>query len=171
MKAMLCAALVGATLPLAGCVRALNDRPVLGGNTPLPAIAGEVPTSGDRGAATHTRLDRVNWRARVVLVPVDGAVHGPSWRSYRTRAGDAARQAGLYPTAETALEIDGGSWRANATAAAFEHLGALGEVALMPVRAFTDPLTADRQTGVVYKRKRPGGWSSGGQVGPAEQDG
>lgn len=154
------ALLLAATSVLGACARPLNDRPTIGGRLTTGTFA--MPTaSGTPALDTHAGLDRSAWPGQVFLVPVDGSVHGPVWHGDVRFADTTARQNGLMPTAETALELDGGTGNAQALEAVVAPFASLIDVALFPVRLFVDPPFANRQSPEwLYKRSQQGGWSS-----------
>lgn len=86
-----------------------NDRNEIGNTVSLPALSAEPMPSDIRpdDPSSLTSLDRSGWSKTVVLVPVHGIAHGPTYTT-RHRSTDAtARQRGEPPTALTALELEG----------------------------------------------------------------
>lgn len=153
------AALALAAVFASGCARPLNDRPTIGGRLTTGTFAAPIATTP--ALDTHAGLDRSAWPGQVFLVPVDGSVHGPVWHADLRFANTTARQQGLMPTAETALELDGGTGNAQALEAVVAPFASLVDVALFPVRLFVDPPFANRQSPEwLYKRSQQGGWSS-----------
>ncbi len=157
----------GASGALLGCVSDRNARPVLGSNV---VIGGGV-SRGVTGDAVSVRgLDRSNWGATDVRVPVDGTVHRPTYARARLYDETLARQKGLYPTSETALELEGSRWMSAAEIAA-QPLRTLVDAAALPLLVAMDPPWNARQSpDAVYKRRAPGGWLTGGGAVPAGMD-
>lgn len=158
MTTRLAAPLALAALLAAGCTRPLNDRPTLGGRLTTATFAEDQPAID---LASPAGLDRAAWPGHVFLVPVDATVHGPVWHGDVRLTDTTARQQGLMPTPESALELEGGTGGAQALEGLLAPLGALADIALIPVRAVAEPAWADRQSPAwLYKRSRQGGWSS-----------
>lgn len=148
---------------LSGCARRLNERHMLGANV-NPLTSTPLAISDDP-APTLTGVDRSNWKARVVLVPVDGTVHGPVHHRSVRFAHETARQQGLYPTPSTALELGGGTGGAQAAEAALEPFSAFAQFLTMPLRLVVHPpAKATQSPRTLYKRDRDGGWSSGDTI-------
>jgi len=107
------AGLIGA---VAGCAHS-NDRSTVG----HPDLAGafRVAAFTDEGTGgavpvsdgpSLTGMSRADWAPATVLVPVDGVA---ALRTYAPRhhwTDETARQRGDYPTAVTALELDGATY-------------------------------------------------------------
>ena len=148
-------------LTLTGCVSDVNNRVVLGSNVAIDAGAG----GGTSTSSPSLRgLDRSNWGSTTIRVPVDGTVHRATYVSRHLYDDSLARQKGLYPTSETAMELDGDRGMGAAEVAARPGW-ALLDVALMPVRIAMDPPWEPQQSPRrVYKRQRPGGWLTGGNA-------
>ena len=161
LPAVVCLA---ALLALPACTRHLNERPTLGNavhtGTLDPATwahaEGTVP---DRTSDLGT--DRAAWPAHVFLVPVDGTVHGPV-RHRRVRLADGTRrQQGLYPTVESALDLQGDDRGALMLEGVLAPFAATFELAMLPVSAIAQPPFTDRQSpGELHKRSGEQAWSS-----------
>lgn len=146
---------------LTGCVSDVNSRVVLGSNVAIDGGAGGGASSSN--ASLHG-LDRSNWGSTTIRVPVDGTVHRATYVSRHLYDDSLARQKGLYPTSETALELDGSRGMGAAEVAA-QPGWALLDVALLPVRIAMDPPWEPQQSPRrVYKRQQPGGWLTGGSA-------
>lgn len=149
-----------------------NARNVLGGRSQIEAIAPvEAAHEPSHDTPSVHGLDRSNWGATTTVVPVDGTLHGPTYTRQRLYDRQPARRLGLYPTAQTALDLDdpgSGLLRGSEVAAQFPR--ALVEVGLMPIRAIVSPPWVRRQSPMyLYKRQPPGGWLTGGP-GSTPQD-
>lgn len=135
------AVLLAAMVLVSGCGydRSLSARNVLGGNTAIGSLSGASTSLPLESASTPTvSMSRVEWEPIDFVVPVDGTVHGPLWRVSVRAEDDAPRSKGLYPTAESALDLDKHSW-ASAHEALLEPFVAVGNVIAMPVLAIMDP--------------------------------
>lgn len=157
--AVLAAAASFAALP--ACQGRLNDRNTIGGSVSLPSITPDapIPTVASQDART-TGLDRADWPTTTFLVPVDGTVHGPDWKTTVSFAEKSRRQKGLYPTPDSALELTDakGAQAIEGVAAPFI---ALLDVGLMPIRFFTAPPPTMRQSPErIYQRSEQTGWRS-----------
>ncbi len=144
---------------LAGCVSDHNARPTLGSNITLDSLEGGG-TDGDPPSLRG--LDRSNWGATSIRVPVDGTVHRPTYARTHLYDDSLARQKGLYPTSETALELDGSRWMGAAEIAA-QPFHLIVDAGMLPLRvAMAPPWTRTQSPRAVYKRRPPGGWLTGG---------
>ncbi|MFI4896939.1 MAG: hypothetical protein ACIARR_03855 [Phycisphaerales bacterium JB059] len=143
----------------AGCVSDTKARLPLGSNVLLDTGEGD----GVAGSAPSVRgLDRSNWGATTIRVPVDGTVHRATYTRTVLYDDSLARQKGLFPTAETALETEGDRGMGAAEIAA-QPGWALIDAALIPIRvAMSPPWKPVQSPRVNYKRTRPGGWLTGG---------
>lgn len=170
-------AAVAAGTAAGGCAIDRNDRPTIGGELLLPALepAPELPAA-DAGPwrrasgpidAPPLTFERDNWDAVTFVVPVDGTAHWPTFTGpLRVTDPESRRKEGLYPTLLSALEtrqMDLGDSAWEVTAAPFV---ALGEIVLIPVRAFTAPAWGEVQTPGspplrLYKRSDGERWYSG----------
>ncbi len=154
---LLCTAgLLGLTL--AGCTTDLNARTTIGAAQTLPALAPAEAAPPEN--AVTARLDRGDWEPIEFRVPVDGVVHAPLWRSGVSFDDDPARQHGLYPTAETALQLgeDGG---VIARGMLVEPARTLFDLFAMPVRMVFDPPWERTQSPSMFKRWHAGEWLAG----------
>ncbi len=169
----MCLGAVGVGLAC-GCAD-LNSRPVLGGRTALPAVTPSREAGGGHGrdVASVRSWDRSNWGSTVVVVPVDGTVHAPTYARGRLYDLEPTRRKGLYPTVESAMELDEpGSRLMRGAEVVAQPFRGLVEVGLMPVRAVVSPPWSRRQSPAgVYKRQPPGGWLTGGAAAPMDDDG
>lgn len=100
---------------LPGCVES-NSRNQIGDDVTLSAFqpAKQVVSSEDTqrtdDPASLTSLDRSAWEPVVFALPVDGVRHRPEYRFLAGNGTDTLRrQRGEYPTAASALELDGGA--------------------------------------------------------------
>lgn len=134
-----------------GCATKYNDRHTIGNAVRVPAVAMEPAALGRadvgmaemgvsvRDTTRTTRLDRGDWDALFFTVPVDGTVHTPTWSTVSVRADTGTpRREGLYPTAETSLELGTDSdvlfWEFLLSAPL-----AFVDLFFVPVRMLTDP--------------------------------
>jgi len=146
---------------LGGCVSDHNARLELGSNVVIDRVSERSHGVDDDAPSVHG-LDRSNWESISVRVPVDGTVHRPTYARTRLYDESLARQKGLYPTSETALELEGASGLAAAEIAAQPFHVFVG-AALVPLRVAMDPPWERAQSPrTVYKRRAPGGWLTGG---------
>lgn len=159
---------LAATLAPLGCApRDLNARPTLGGSAGHNTLAAGTPT-GHITELTRS-LDRDTWTTTVFLVPVDGTVHGPTYRFQRTDT-ESPRGLGLHPTPESAAALQSSSVADEASSALLAPVGALAEFALMPIELIVTPPPSKHQSpGRVYKRTLQGGWSTGPAREPNRQ--
>lgn len=128
---------------LAGCGgQDVNARPVLGGNVSIAALRASSPAAPPLlrdDEPTLRTVSRAAWRARRFEVPVDGTVHGPIRRWGLTPAGGSPRRSGLWPTLESALQVNGEPGRALTVEGWTAWIEALGEVACLPIDLVTAP--------------------------------
>ena len=151
----------------AGCVSDTNARLPLGSNVVLDTGEGDGVVAS---SVSVIGLDRSNWGATTIRVPVDGTVHRATYARTVLYDDSLARQKGLFPTAETALETEGSAGMGAAEIAA-QPGWALIDAALIPIRvAMSPPWKPVQSPRVNYKRTRPGGWLTGG-VAPAPAEG
>lgn len=155
----ICLCLTPLTMLAAGCVSDTNARLPLGSNVLLDRGEGD---GVEDSAVSVTGLDRSNWGATTIRVPVDGTVHRATYTRRVLYDDSLARQKGLFPTAETALETEGDRGMGAAEIAA-QPGWALIDAALIPIRvAMSPPWKPVQSPRANYKRTRPGGWLTGG---------
>lgn len=150
--------LLGVTL--AGCTTDLNARTTIGAAQTLPALAQAEEGPGQPEDVGATRIDRADWAPAEFRVPVDGVVHNPLWHSRVSFDEEPARQYGLYPTAETALQLgeDGG---VIARGMLVEPVRTLFDLFAMPVRMVFDSPWTRAQSPSMFKRWHAGEWLAG----------
>jgi len=154
-----------ATLALhTGCAHRVNKRTVLGGGTELEAIAAEP--APQIAYVPADRLDRGGWDAQTFLVPVDGTVHTPHWRTLRQdNTTDKPRRKGLFPTAESALDLETDAavlWREAGVAFPLTLL----DMGFIPLNAARNPPWARRQSPQwLHKRFDQDRWYAGPMPG------
>lgn len=119
-------ALAACVCSLSGCVES-NSRNRVGDDITLPAFqpGSRVLSSEDAqradDTASLTSLDRSGWEPVAITVPVDGVRHRPEYRFFApVGPSDLGRQRGEYPTAISALDLDGG--RPSSRARFFESI-------------------------------------------------
>ena len=146
-------------LAVPGCVRDRNARETLGGVLVTGSLDG---AEGAVAVGPSVGMDRAAWPVVVFEVPVDGTVHGPTHGGWVRFTDATARQRGLFPTIETALELDGDVGEPQALEGLWGPVAAGGEILWMPVGVVMGPPWAERQSPRgLYKRSRQGGWHSG----------
>jgi len=100
-------------LAIPGCTHPINARLELGAQSRTPTF--EINDNLPPIQATHTHRSR--WNTTVIIAPIDGIVHGPTFRFYAVpRNNDHPRTYGLLPTTETALDH-----QTHSTAASFHY--------------------------------------------------
>jgi len=145
---------------LTGCTD-INARTTIGAEREIPALAATDTLAGaGAGETPLTRLDRGDWAPIEYRLPVDGTVHPPAWRSHARFSDEQRRQHGLYPTAESALDLDAPRGE-QALRGVTEPARALADVFIMPVRMVLDPVWDLEQSPRLYKRWRSGEWLAG----------
>lgn len=149
---------VGTAWLMGGCVD-INSRATIGADRALPAFASASVIAETEDVAT-TRLDRGDWEPVVYRVPVDGVVHAPLWTSEGRFSDAQRRQHGLYPTAESALDL-GAPGGEQVMGGFVEPVRVLADVFLMPVRWVIDPAWDLEQSPSMYKRWHSGVWYAG----------
>lgn len=142
----------------------MNARSTIGAARTLPAIHGAGTLIAD---GPTTRLDRTDWAPIEFRVPVDGTVHAPIWRTRAAFGDTPARQHGLFPTAETALDL-GGHCGEQIGAGFVEPVRAVVDLAALPVRMFIEPVWSPVQSPSLYKRWHSGEWLAGPIPEPGE---
>ncbi len=164
-KPALILALVSA-LTASGCARQLNERPTLGNAVHTATLRtnewASPPAAVPECTSAHAAgPNRSGWPARVFLVPVDGTVHGPVRHGTIALTDDTRRQQGLYPTPESALDLEGDARGALALEGVLAPFSAMAELALMPVSLVLEPPFKDDQSpGWLHKRTGQHAWSS-----------
>ncbi len=87
------------TIP--GCTHPVNARLELGAQSRTPTF--EINDNLPPIQAASTTRSR--WNTTVIIAPIDGIVHGPTFRLYPVpRNNDHPRTYGLLPTADSALD-------------------------------------------------------------------
>jgi len=149
---------LGSASLLGGCAD-INSRSTIGADRELPAFTTASVLAETEDAET-TRLDRGDWAPVEYRVPVDGVVHAALWKSEGRFSDAQRRQHGLYPTAESALDL-GGPGGEQVAQGFVEPVRALADVFLMPVRWVIDPAWDLEQSPSMYKRWHSGEWYAG----------
>ncbi|MEQ8770996.1 MAG: hypothetical protein RIB60_10870 [Phycisphaerales bacterium] len=173
-RAPIAAGLIAALLTLSACARQLNERPTLGNAVHTATFrtaewADRAPGVPARTAPVDASPDRADWPARVFLVPVDGTVHGPVRHGSVSLTADTHRQQGLYPTVESALDLEGDTGGAQALEGVLAPFAATAELALMPVSLVLEPPFKNAQSPAgLHKRTPRHAWSSAPIAEPAE---
>lgn len=154
------ALLAGILAGLVGCSTDVNARRTIGGERGLEALGlpDEVRPLADAGLTT--RLDRGDWTPVEFRVPVDGTVHGPLWKTPTRFDDDQRRAHGLFPTAESALELNGDRWD-DRVRSLMDPAVAVLDLALLPVRAVMHPAWTKTQGPSMYKRWHSGEYLAG----------
>jgi len=131
-------AILLAALALGGCV-AENDRGTLGCYLTVEAIADPPPADTAIADEQPPTLDRASWPVLCYEVPYDGTVSHPTYRLFAGYPGEIGRQWGDYPTALSALDLEGKDYwhqQGEAWAAPF---WAATELAALPVTGVIAP--------------------------------
>lgn len=130
-----------------GCTQ-FNERNTIGQSTQINPInqTGQAPAIDMTDDATSiSSLDRSSWQKTQFLVPVDGAGHQPTGRHDYREVVFTNRQKGIYPTAESAMDLDGKPQREILGEEIAETAGAplvaMLDLISMPVRLVFDPPT------------------------------
>lgn len=92
-----------------GCTP-FNERNTIGAGSTIEPIAGASPdiaVDKTDDPPSISRLERSNWPKSQFLVPVDGAGHQPTYRLDYREVLFTNRQKGLFPTPESAMDLDG----------------------------------------------------------------
>lgn len=98
---------------LASCAGSLNSRDTLGGSLPVESLTLDDSASvriADSQSAPLTTMSRDSFTQRQYVVPVDGVRHQPTYLiTGLPEAGRTSswRNAGAYPSAERALDVQG----------------------------------------------------------------
>ena len=146
---------------LGGCSTDLNARRTIGGLQMPPAVAGAAPSGEWVGTLRPAgRLDRNDWAPVEYRVPYDGTVHTALLRSSPSFGDEHPRAHGLYPTTESALDL-GSSRGSEAARGVVEPVRAVVDLAILPIRFFTDPVWGKKTSPSNYKRWRSGEWLAG----------
>ncbi|MBL9030741.1 MAG: hypothetical protein JNM80_03425 [Phycisphaerae bacterium] len=127
-------------LALGGCISPTNDRMTEGRTLRQEAfLPPPAPSDQPRNVEPSVSgLDRGNWPRTTILVPVDGTDHTPIYAKRGLVADKTARQRRHYPTAESALEMAGGSEGQQQTEALWNHWLALTDTLLIGPRMLLD---------------------------------
>lgn len=137
----------GFMLALLAACNHQNDRNELGNVVSLPALSAESMPSDVRpdDASSLTSLDRSGWSKTVILVPVHGIAHGPTYTTEHLSTKATARQRGEPPTALTALELEGDTcWTQVADAAEAPFVSMWDLLLLLPRAVVERPWTEVR---------------------------
>ena len=98
-------------------------------------LAAPIPERPDKPSLRPGTLDRNHWSQRLVIVPIDGTTHRPTYATRVDEADLIPRQRGEFPTPASVIDT---SIRSNATQQAFEGLVApfhsAVDLAMIPVR-------------------------------------
>ncbi len=100
-------------MALASCGSSLNSRDTIGASVELPALSPDDAASvriADLQTKPLTTIGRADFAQRRFVVPVDAVRHQPTGLlTGLPEAGDSHswRDAGLYPTVEDALDVQG----------------------------------------------------------------
>lgn len=101
-----------------GCISPQNDRAVIGTDLRLEALMPVAPSTATKEVPASSlalrqpsviSVDRTNWQPMILMVPVDGTAHNPSYVRHVVFASSTARQRRDYPTILSSLELTGGS--------------------------------------------------------------
>jgi len=154
-----CVLIAAALAASQGCTTDINSRRTIGAVRDLPALS-VANVDASRVEIAATRLDRGDWTPVEFRVPVDGTVHGPLWKSYARFDDDMRRAHGLYPTAESALDLHSDQWD-DRVRSVLDPVWAITDLAVMPVRAILQPARKKTQGPSMYKRWHSGEYLAG----------
>ncbi|USN98889.1 MAG: hypothetical protein H6810_12150 [Phycisphaeraceae bacterium] len=145
---------------LTGCTTDLNARTTIGTRRALPAFEAADAASPAISDGPTTRLDRADWEPVEFRLPVDGTAHNPLWLTQATFDDDPARQQGLYPTAESSLQL-GESVGSSVRKGFVEPVRVLFDLFTMPARMVVSPPWKLEQSPSMSKRWHAGEWLAG----------
>lgn len=155
---------IGVAILLPACTTDTNARNTIGAERTLPALTFAQPGESDEREAPvdtpTTRLDRAGWQTIEYRLPVDGTAHAPIWRTRASLDDSPPRQHGIYPTAETVLDLGAGA-EDHLMLGITQPIIAMGDLFLLPVRMIAEPVWTTRQSPSLYKRWRAGEWLVG----------
>jgi hypothetical protein len=149
---------VGLATSLAGCISPQNDRITVGRELKLevfegPAPAPEQAVPAQVVAPSVVSIDRDNWKATDLFVPVDGTAHNPIYARRVNETNKTRRQRDLYPTPGSSLELAGGSEGQQQREAAYNVFRAITDVAfLVPRMIWRAPWRTDASPDEAYAR-------------------
>jgi hypothetical protein len=143
---------------MSGCISPENDRDTIGRSTKLenfeaakPAESVVVPPA--LAAPSVIGVERENWQKTVVLAPVDGTAHKPTYARRIIGTDKTRRQKNLYPTATSALELGGGSEGQQQSEMLYNQAMALGDLIFWPFRMiWRAPWRTDASPDEAYSR-------------------
>jgi hypothetical protein len=137
-----------AALLLTGCISTQNDRITIGQTvrlegfaaSPVPPAAGTIPPGEQVQVPSITSLDRSNWQTTPIFVPVDGTAHNPTYAKRVLVTDLTRRQQRRYPTAQSGLELYGGSERQQQVEALYnDGMAGLDILLLLPRMVWNRP--------------------------------
>lgn len=124
---------------LAGCISPENDRDTIGRGLKLEAFeAAKAPEQAvvpaDLVAPSVVSIERDNWQATQILVPVDGTAHRPTYARREDATNKSRRQRELFPTASSALALSAGSEGQQQREMLYNQIHALSDIVFLPFR-------------------------------------
>lgn len=172
------AALAASALLALGACAPLNRDMGVGERVHLEAIEPDKaerafppvsPKAPDERSLARNTLDRSMWKARTVLIPIDGTTHRPTYATGPHYTSGTARQRGEFPSVDTVLE---GDTRASRWDEVFEGLAwpfwAGADVALMPARMIAQPPWTLTESPAGPRARAPVGTGTPGRLGSPE---
>ncbi len=142
---LLAAVAAAVAAPLAGCTQG-NNTATIGDDLRLPALSDTPPrreTAIRDDAPSVTSMARAHWGTTPFVVPVDGVAAKPTYTALRQRTDATARQRGDFPTALTALELDGETRAVRWREAGVSPLWTMWDLVAMPYRMYQRPPTEE----------------------------
>lgn len=146
------------TAAVSGCVSPDNDRITIGRSlrleafTPSPIVDAPVRPSQVQ-VPSLTGVDRSNWESTLILVPVDGVAHRPTYSKQVLVTDKTRRQRREYPTYLSALDLYGGSQTQQELEAVYNQLIAASDyVLLLPRTLWTRPWATRWSASEAYQR-------------------
>lgn len=131
-----------------------GSRLTIGGES-VPALT----SGGDRIAPAGASLvggTRDHWEAQTIVVPVDGTEHHPHYTLAQPNYSESARAMGVYPTAESALDLASPARPRVWEAVAAPFHGAADIVMLIPRAIQTSPRCVATSPSEPFQRYREG---------------
>ncbi len=146
--------LAAAAASLTACVSPENDSLSIGGGV-HPIVLEAFDAREGQPLHSGNGINREAWGETVILAPVHGTIHRPTYTTNRRLNRATARSQGFYPSVQTATErVFEGPTRLREEAAV-SHVDALVDLVLLLPRMVIDiePGAAVRSPDVPYQRQ------------------
>jgi hypothetical protein len=120
---------------LGGCSNPRNEGLALHDSVLMEALGPPGPgiaLTGD--SPSVTKIDRSDWEVTPIAVPVDGTAHYPTYVRVRSLVRETARQRGVYPMEESALDQGGETEDSQQAEGLVQPLRVLSNTLLLPIR-------------------------------------